>query len=109
MKKVLIITLVWYFLGVFIKSQTSTNPTVPENPQTTTCDITAYREACYTDNKNCTFVESRKDSYKYYACLAVQPKDCNFFCNYFNELNTLGGISSMSCVCNGIEYPTNTK
>lgn len=108
MKKTLLFSLISYFMGVFIKSQISTSSSGTSSTLTT-CDITAYKQACYTNNKNCAFVESQKDINKYFACLAVQPKDCNFFCNYFNELNTLGGISSLSCVCNGIGYPTNTK
>jgi hypothetical protein len=95
-------------MSIFIKTQTSTNTATTSSTQTI-CDITAYKEACYTSNKNCAFVESQKSTNKYFACLIVQPKDCNFFCNYFNELNTLEGISSLSCVCNGIQYPTNTK
>ena len=108
MKKFLLISFVCYFMSIFIKTQTSTNTATTSSTQIA-CDITAYKEACYTNNKNCAFVESQKNTNKYFACLAVQPKDCNFFCNYFNELNTLGGISSLSCVCNGIQYPTNTK
>ncbi len=108
MKKTLLISLVCYFMGVFIKTQGSTSTAATSSIQTT-CDITAYKEACYSNNKICAFVESRKDTNKYFACLAVQAKDCNFFCNYFNELNTSGGISSVSCVCNGIQYPINSK
>jgi hypothetical protein len=102
MKKMLIISLLYSFVGIFVKSQNTTTSS------TQTCDITAYNELCY-NNKNCAFVESQKDSNKYFACLAVQPKDCNFFCNYFNELNSEGGITSLSCVCNGIKYPTNSS
>lgn len=101
MKNFFLISLVCYICLCLVKSQNSTSSTQ------TTCDITAYNEACYTNNKNCAFVESRKDANKYYACLAVEPKDCNFFCNYFNELNTRGNIKSIFCVCNGIAYPTN--
>lgn len=103
MRKLFFISLVCFFFGTLVKSQTSTGTTQ------TTCDITAYNETCYTNNKNCAFVESQKDTNKYFACLAVQPKDCNFFCNYFNELNTQGGIKSLFCVCNGISYPTNSS
>ena len=99
MKKLLFISFICYFIGIFVKSQNAT--------ATTTCDITAYNQACYSTNKNCAFVESQKDTNKYFACLAVQAKDCNFFCNYFNELNTAGGITSLFCVCNGIVYPNN--
>ncbi len=106
MKKFLFISLVCYFIGVFIKTQNSPSTGVT-NSTKTTCDITAYKKDCYTNNKNCAYVESQKDINKYYACLAVQAKDCSFFCNYFNELNTSGGIISLSCVCNGLEYPTN--
>jgi len=104
MQKVLFISLICYFLGSLIKSQNTnqTNPTV-------TCDITAYNETCYGNNINCAFVESQKDVNKYFACLAVRPKDCNFFCNYFNELNTAGGIKSLFCICNGIKYPNNER
>ena len=101
MKKLLSISLLCYFFGILVKSQNSAASTQ------TTCDIIAYNEACYVNNKNCAFVESQKNSNKYFACLRVQAKDCNFFCNYFNELNTQGGIKSIFCVCNGIKYPTN--
>lgn len=102
MRKLFFLSMICYFFGTLVRTQ-NTNTTTQ-----TTCDITAYNEACYTNNKNCAFVESRKDTNKYYACLAVQPKDCNFFCNYFNELNIQGGITSVFCVCNGIKYPTNS-
>ena len=86
-------------IGIFVRPQTTTT--------TTTCDITLYSEACYS-NKNCAFVESQKDTNKFFACLAVQAKDCNFFCNYFNELNREGSITSVSCYCAGIKYPTSS-
>jgi len=101
MRKTYLISLVCYFMGIFVKSQ---NSTVTNQ----SCDITAYNENCYANNKNCAFVESQKDINKYFACLAVSAKDCNFFCNYFNELNTNGGIKSIACICNGITYPTNS-
>lgn len=103
MKKSLIISFLCSLIGIVVKSQSTTT-----NTSNQVCDITAYNENCYS-NKNCAFVESQKDINKYYACLAVQAKDCNFFCNYFNELNTQGGITSLNCVCNGLKYPTNSN
>lgn len=104
MKKFLLISIVSYFMGILVKSQNTTVTTTQ-----TFCDITAYDQACYLNNKNCAFIESQKDLNKYFACLSVRAKDCNFFCNYLNELNTEGGIKTLSCVCNGIKYPTNSQ
>ncbi len=104
MKKVLLISLIGYFIGIFINSQ---NSTITEDK--TICDVAAYDQACHANNKNCAFFESRKEKNIYFACLAVQPKDCNFFCNYINELNTEGGIKTVNCICNGINYPTNSQ
>jgi len=103
MKKLFFLSFVCYFMGINVNSQNQTSATQ------TICDITAYNEACYKNNKNCAFVESKKETNKYFACLSVSPKDCNFFCNYFNELNTQSGITSLYCVCNGITYPTNSQ
>lgn len=98
MKKFLIPFVIYSFLKIFTTSQSAATNT------TQICEITNYGEECHKD-KRCAFVESQKDSYKYFACLEVQAKDCNFFCNYYNELNTSGGITSKDCVCNGIKYP----
>ena len=97
MKKFLIPFVLYSFLKIFVNNQDTATPPV-------LCEITRYGEDCYND-KRCAFVESQKDNYKYFACLVVDPKNCNFFCNYFNELNTSGGIVSKDCVCNGIKYP----
>ena len=103
MRKYLIPIVICSFLKIFTNSQTAT-AAVDTKIRETICEITNYQEACHGD-KRCAFVESFKDSYKYFACLEVKPKDCNFFCNYFNELNSSGGITSKDCVCNGIKYP----
>ena len=102
MKKYLIPIVICSFLKIFTNSQATEVAETKIN--NTICEITNYAAACHTD-KRCAFVESQKDSYKYFACLEVSAKDCNFFCNYFNELNTSGGITSKDCVCNGIKYP----
>ncbi len=103
MKKYLITFVIYSFLKIFINSQTvSDSGLAPSN--TIVCEITKYGQDCHLD-KRCAFVESQKNNYKYFACLEVAAKDCNFFCNYFNELNTNGGITSKDCVCNGIKYP----
>ena len=106
MRKYLIPVVICAFLKIFVNSQTTEVVEVVTDAKIreTICEITNYQEACHKD-KRCAFVESVKDSYKYFACLEVKPKDCNFFCNYFNELNSSGGITSKSCVCNGIKYP----
>ena len=101
MKKYLVPFVIYSFLKIFTNSQTGV---ATNNTTATICEITNYGPNCHTD-KRCAFVESQKDSYKYFACLEVESKDCNFFCNYFNELNTSGGITSKDCVCNGIQYP----
>ena len=97
MKKFLVLSMVYSFLNIFTNSQDATNTTI--------CELSAYGPACH-DNNLCAFVESSKDSNRYFACLEVKAKDCNFFCNYFNELNASGGITSKDCVCNGIKYPS---
>ena len=113
MKKILIAYVIYSFLEVFTKSQNTANGGLingNNNPTNSTiaanviCEITKYGGDCHTD-KRCAFVESQKGSYRYFACLEVAAKDCNFFCNYYNELNTSGGITSKDCVCNGIKYP----
>ena len=113
MKKYLIPFVIYSFLKIFTNSQTVTATITGQSPvannttlttNATICEITKYSQDCYLD-KRCAFVESKKSSYRYFACLEVAAKDCNFFCNYFNELNTSGGITSIDCVCNGIKYP----
>ena len=101
MKKIFFLIFIFSILGIFIRSQTTEITTTSQN-----CDITLFDTACHS-NKNCAFVQSRKNINIFFACLAVQPKDCNFFCNYFNELNTEGNITTVSCICNGIKYPNN--
>ena len=104
MKKYLVPFVIYSFLKIFTNSQNEIAPTNTTLTQLTLCEITNYGDDCHKDRR-CAFVESQKDSYKYFACLVVDAKDCNFFCNYFNELNSSGGITSKNCVCNGISYP----
>ncbi len=108
MKKYLLAYVIYSFLEVLTNSQNTNIPTGGiingNNNSTNICDITKYGTDCHTE-KRCAFIESQKGSYRYFACLEVAAKDCNFFCNYYNELNTSGGITSKDCVCNGIKYP----